>query len=144
MILKYVATLLITWVAYNVIATTLFNLNDLVFICCCFFIYAFNIINIDRHHPFAISAIAIALMMVMDGSCIYNGSYAAVGRYYQCIEYDTVRVLAAYSWALGGLISITIIGLWRLGRRNVAPRAVHLDNVVVRLNINAARDYAIN
>ncbi|QJX72816.1 hypothetical protein F-VV57_0054 [Faustovirus] len=134
MILKYTATLIITWVAYNVISAALFNFNDLLIICGCCFIYAFNIVNINRHHPLAISTIALALMMIFDGSCVYRyGDVVSIGRYYYCVDYDATRILAAYSWALGGLIAIMVVGLIRLGRRNQTTTNSNVDHVVNRI-----------
>lgn len=65
----------------------------------------------------AISSMALALIMVFDRSCYFSHDAISVRNFHRCIEYDAVRILAAYSWALGGLIAIVIYGLLRIGQQ---------------------------
>jgi hypothetical protein len=140
MILKYLSTLLITWVAWNMVTEILFNRDDLMIICLSCFIYSFHIIHIKRASLFAVSSLAFVLMMIFDNSCYYRYyDYSSMYKYHYCIEYASVRTLAIYSWIIGALVAIVVVGLINLSRSLIKPSTVESDNVLDKLN-NASND----
>ncbi|QKE50160.1 hypothetical protein F-VV10_0040 [Faustovirus] len=127
--LKYTFAVLLTYAVYCFTTGDLFIRNNLVYTCCATFVYAFNVINLTKHNIIAISSTTLALLMVFDTSCLLDyDDYISAMMYYRCIEYDTVRVLATYSWALGGLIACVVVGLMRITKPTRQIRAS--DNAI--------------
>lgn len=117
-ILKYSLMIICTVILHNLLTRYLFTRENLIFVCLVSFSFALHVYHATRLTPNAISSFVFVCLLATDTSCYWQkGSYASNINYFRCIEYDTMRILAMYSWAAGGLIAITAYGIYRLNKK---------------------------